>query len=236
MDGYRRKPGWIRLLTLACWLNTAFMPVQVMVVFGHPPAEAVAIWAKLTAQNKAVMALSPVAALGLQRVTAWGWWAALALAAAALFNNLILLGFPPPVRVGWVYLATAAVLAWGAWLLRPATYRLFREGSRHWWKTPRRYALAVPVEVEGGGGEPARWQTVDVSRTGVFLAAPGRSLRPGERVTLRIGFRERWIRCLASVVRHAEGCANRPEGFGLRFEELGLADRVWLRLRLGAVV
>lgn len=234
MDGYRTKPWWIRLLGVVFWLNTVFMPLQVMIVFGHPPTEATAIWAKLTAQNKVVMALSPVAATGVQTVTPWGWGAALALLAAALFNNLVLLRFPSPFPVVWVYLATAAVVACGGWLLRPVNRRLFREAGRHWWKTPLRYRVALAVELERSDEERVRRRTVDISRTGVFVEAPAAALRPGERVRLRLGFGRRRIRCGASVIRYAGGAAARPEGFGLRFEGLRLGDRFWLRFRLAA--
>ena len=39
--------------------------------------------------------------------------------------------------------------------------------------------------------------------------------------------------CLAAVVRRAAASATVPEGYGLRFQRVAVADRLWLRTRLG---
>lgn len=78
MNGVARKPPWATVLAVVLLLNTGAMPLQIMVLYGHPLAEWPAIWSKLTDCNRAVMLLSPLAALGAFRVCRWGWLAVLA--------------------------------------------------------------------------------------------------------------------------------------------------------------
>ncbi len=233
MDGIRHKPLWIRVLSAALWLNTFGMPLQAMVFFGHAPVEVIPIWAKLTPQNKLVMALSPLAALGVQRVTPLGYAAALLFWTAALLNNLVLLRFHTPVPPRLVALSTALTLGGVGWFLRPSTVCLYRSTHLHWWKPAPRYRVSAPVELEKGGRPVGRGTLFDLSRTGCYVAAGEPALEAGDLLTLCIRFEQRAVRCLASVVRSAVECTTYPEGVGLRFEGVRLVDRIWLRRNLG---
>jgi hypothetical protein len=232
VTGVARKPRWATLLAAALLLNTAAMPLQVWVLYGHPPAEWLAIWAKLTDCNRAVMLLSPVAALGVFRVCRWGWWAALALLTTALVNNALLLPFPTAVPRPAVLLSGGLVLAVGAWLLRPAAVRLFWERRLQWWKTPARLAADAPVEFLRGDGAPVRGRLVNISRTGVFVATDAPGLAAGDLVALSIHLERRLIRCLGTVARRAAAEAAHPAGYGLRLCAVAPGDRVWLGTRL----
>jgi hypothetical protein len=214
-------------------LNTAAMPVQIMLLFGHPLTEWPSIWAKLTDFNRVVMVLSPLAAVGSWLVCRWGWWAVMALLTAALINNAILLPFPTPVPREAVLLSSVLALGTGGWLLRPTATRLFRERQLHWWKTPPRYTVKLPVEVASDDGVPTPSRLVNISRTGALIEIGNQKLSLGDTVDLTIRFRQRVIRCAATVARQAAECAFAPAGYGLQFQEVGVVDRVWLRTRLG---
>ncbi len=234
MSGYRKRPAWVGWAALVLWAVALSMPLQVWAWFGTPPWEWAGWWAKLTAQNRLVLALAALAAVGVGRVARWGWWAAAGFLAAAVLNNAILLRFDTPVPRTAVAGASLLAVAGVGWLVRPATAALFRHPERHWWKTPRRYPVAAPAELVAG---PGVWvgRTVDISRTGVFVATVADRLRPGARVRLRLDLGRRVIEGVAEVVRCVGFDGPGPAGVGLRFARVPAADRLWLRARLGAL-
>jgi len=232
VTGLRRKPRWLRLLAWFLWANVLGMPLQAMVLFGHPPTEAVAVWAKLTPQNQLVMALSALAALGVQRVSRWGWYAALAFGAVALWNNAVVLRYPTPMPP-WTVFAASACLGLGcAGFLLPGTFRLFHTPALHWWRAAPRFRLAAEVDLETGEGRLVRGSLFDISRTGVFVEVEAPPLQPGEVLRVRVFLGDRVLRCAGRVVRQTGGGERHPEGVGLRFARLPLADRFWLRVGL----
>ncbi len=232
--GYTRRPPWVPWAALALWAVAVSVPVQVWAWFGTPPWEWAGWWAKLTAQNRLVLALAVLAAAGVGRVARWGWWAAAGFLAAAALNNAILLQFDTPVPRAAVAGSLVLVLAGVGWLARPATAALFRQPALHWWKTPRRYPVAAPAVLETGRGA---WQgrTTDLSRTGVFVATASDGFRPGARVRIRLDLGLRVIEGAAEVVRCVGLGGPGPEGVGLRFARVPAADRLWLRTRLGSL-
>ncbi len=233
MNGVARKPVRGTLLAAALLLNTGAMPLQILVLYGHPLAEWPAIWAKLTDCNRAVMLFSPLAALGAFRVCRWGWWAVLALLTTALVNNALLLPFPTAMPRPAVLLSGALVLGIGAWLLRPANVRLFWERRLQWWKTPPRHAADAPVEFVRGTEAPGQARLVNISRSGAFMAAEDCCLAAGDLVALTIHLERRVIRCLGTVVRQVGECTAQPAGYGLRFQAVPVSDRAWLSTCLG---
>lgn len=232
MTGLRRKPVWLRLLAWFLWGNVLGMPLQAMVLFGHHPTEVVAIWAKLTPQNQLVMALSALAAVGVQRVSWWGWYAGLAFAATGVWNNQILLRYATPIP-RWTVLAASGCLSLGAlWFLRPSTFRLFHAPALHWWRAAPRYRLGARVELETEGGFRAQGMLFDISRTGAFVQVEALPVRPGEILRMRVFLGARVLSCGGRVVRQGDACETYPDGVGLRFARLPLADRFWLRVGL----
>ncbi len=232
MSGLRRRPLWLSAFGVALCLNTLGMPVQAMLLFGHPPGELAAVWAKLTLSNKTVMFLSPLAGAGVLGVCRWGWHATLLLLAVGVVNNVAVLLHPTPYPPALTGCGTALLVALALGLLRPATGLLFRSRHLHWWKTPPRYRLPLPVELDQGPAGTTRGRARDVSRTGLFLEGVRSGLTPGAQVTLRLRFEERVIRCAATVVRCVADGGGDPAGVGLCFASLRLPDRLWLRFRL----
>lgn len=233
MNGVARKPPWATVLAVVLLLNTGAMPLQIMVLYGHPLAEWPAIWSKLTDCNRAVMLLSPLAALGAFRVCRWGWLAVLALLSIALVNNALVLSFSTAVPRPVVLLSGALVLGTGAWLLRPAGVQLFWERRRQWWKTSPRHAADAPVEWVRGTDAPGQARLVNISRSGAFVAVDDLCLAAGDLVSLTIRLEQRVIRCLGTVVRQVAACSAQPAGYGLQFQAVPVSDRVWLSTRLG---
>lgn len=234
MTGLARKPPWVGLGSWILWGVALSIPVQVMVLFGHPPAEFKAVWAKLAPQNKAVMGLAVLAALGLGRVSPWGWWATLGFAAVTLWNNWILLRFPGPIPA-WAVSTASSVAAFAAvWLMRPSAVRLFHTPSLHWWRTARRHRISAPVEIEAAAGHRLQGTVFNLSRTGLFVTGVPEGLEAGERVRLTVRLERRTLCAAARVVRRAEASGEYPQGFGLRFARVPLADRVWLRQNLAS--
>lgn len=232
MSGLVRKPLWLTALATVLLLNTVSMPLQVMILFGHPLTETQAIWAKLTDHNRAVMLLSPLAALGAYRVCRWGWWAVMVLFSAALLNNAALLPYDTAVSPAAVLLSSGLIVCAGAWLLQPRVMQLFRQRQLQWWKTPPRYAARLPVELARPDNTRLSPRLVNISRTGIYVRGDHQRLAPGDVVSVSIRFERRVVRCLAAVVRKAAGSTTLPAGYGLRFQKVAVADRLWLRTRL----
>jgi hypothetical protein len=234
VKGFARKPSWVRAGTWALWTVVVSLPVQVMVLFGHPPLEATAIWAKLAPQNKLVMGFAALAALGVGRVSPVGWWATLGFVAVALWNNWILLKFPGPIPRWAVSSSSALALFAALWMLRPAAVRLFHTPSLHWWRNAERYRVTAPVELESPSGRRVHGTVFNLSRTGLFVVGAPGDLEPGDRCRVTVRLENRVLSAVAQVVRRTEASGVYPEGIGLRFARLPLADRVWLRRSLSS--
>ncbi len=232
LKGCFKKPIWTRLLAGFLWLNVLGMPIQVMIFFGHSPTEIAAIWAKLTPQNILLMGLSPFAALGIQRVTRWGWWAFMAFLTVALFNNIILLRFKTVVPVPLILLSTLLILSITMFFLRQDVIEFFCKSKLHWWKTAVRRRLTFPVKVIQNGIENVVGATFNISRTGCFFPSDSTVFQSGEMVRIQLGIGKRALECVASVVRYTEGCETYPSGFGFRFENITMRDQLRLRTAL----
>lgn len=227
-----RKPAWIRLLSFFLWVNTFGMIAQIMLVFGHTPAEFPAIWAKLTFQNRLVMFCSPIAALGVQRVRPWGWYAAMMFFMVSLYNNFILLRFPAPLPTTLVVIACMVLVACGAFFLSVKVIALFHNEQLHWWRPATRYRIPVPVELEYGTRSRARRTAYNISRTGLFVESAPLGAHPGDLVQFCIRFEKRLLKGLASVVRCTGPSGTHPEGLALKFHNLSFQERFWLQRTL----
>lgn len=234
MKGLARKPCWVRIGTWVLWAVALSLPVQVMVFFGHPPLEATAVWAKLAPQNKLVMGFAALAAAGVARVSPVGWWATLSFVAVTLWNNWILLKFPGPVPRWAISGASAVALFAALWMLRPTAIRLFHTPSLHWWRSAERYRVTAPVELESPSGRRIQGTVFNLSRTGLFVVGAPGDLEPGDRVRVTVRLENRVLSAVAQVVRRAEASGVYPQGIGLRFARVPLADRVWLRRSLSS--
>ncbi len=234
MRGLAEKPRWVRALAWGLWLNVLGMPVQVMVLYGHPPTEFAAIWAKIAPQNQLVMALSAAAALGVHGVARWGWYAVLAFAGVGLWNNWILLHFPHAMPRWAVAAASAALGLLALSFLRPSVGRLFHTQSLHWWRAAPRYRVSAPVELQVEGGEGVSGTLFNISRTGLFVQADLPGVRPGGVLRVRVHLEDRVLSCRARVVRRCRASDTYPAGLGLAFAAVPLADRWWLRSGLPA--
>jgi len=233
--GLSEKPRWVRALAWCLWANVLGMPVQVMVLYGHPPSEFAAIWAKIPPQNQLVMALSALAALGVHRVARWGWYAVFFFAGVGLWNNWVLLHFPTAMPRWTVAAASTALAVLALAFLRPAACRLFHTQSLHWWRAAPRYRVSAPVELHTGEGEGVVGTLFNLSRTGLFVEADLSRLHAVDTLRVRVRLEERVLSCRARVVRRCPASATYPEGLGLRFASVPLADRLWLRTALSAV-
>lgn len=228
MTGHARKPVWLQVLGWFLWIHVLGMPVQAMLVFGHPPWEWTALWGKIAPQNQLVMVCSATAALGVQRVCRWGWYAALGFVGVALWNNWVLLHYPTPMPRWSVGAANGGLVLLGAWLVRPPVFRLFHSRSLHWWRAAPRYPVCARVELVTQAGVRAEGSVFNLSRTGLFAEIPGPGVPQGEVVQVRVHLEDRLLSCRARVVRCVASSATYPEGLGLRFVFVPLPDRIWL--------
>lgn len=234
MTGFTRKPAWLRALGWFLWLHVLGMPLQAMVWFGHPPWEWAALWAKIAPQNQLVMVCSATAALGVQRVTLWGWFAALGFLGVALWNNWVLLHYATAMPRWTVGAANACLVLLGAWLLRPQVFRLFHARGLHWWRAAPRYPVCARVELVTADGARVEGSVFNLSRTGLFAEIPGPGVETGTVVQVRVHLEDRVLSCRARVVRRAPATPTYPEGLGLRFTAVPFFGRVWLSLGLSS--
>ena len=206
------------------------LPIQIMVLYGHPPSEFLLAIHKMPITNTLVIGTSLLSALLA--------WRASSLLKFALPLNILMVGwnnwlversslneFPSGIAIA----SFIAFLGVHSLCLHPQALRVLKDPTLRWWLTPRRKNVRVPIFIQTWMGETIKAYTLDISDDGLFvpfglreLNQHPKSFKPlleiGRRVDLNIVLNPlNTIHCEAEIVRSsmtAEGIY--PAGVGFR--------------------
>lgn len=206
------------------------MPVQVMLLYGHPLNELGAAAAKLTVFNWLVIVGALTSAYLVADASTHSRRAMGVLTGIVAVNNYFVgyyaLDFSPLV-------ASLGTLAFGSLnypLYREEIRQLMNHPHRRWWIRSERHRLAIPVIVGGPRQTPMKVQSFDLSESGIFIPLDEPQLNVNDSITLRLSFGTfARVRCEGRVVRRSEARGIYPAGVGVEFT--GLDWRVKRELR-----
>ncbi len=246
----KTKPKHLNLLAALIVGAAVSIPVQIMILYGHPPTEIAAIAAKLTPLNWLIAFYCPIVAALIYRVSPLSIAAVPTLGVLVVYNNWFV------SEVGSDYspwVTTAASFAFCAAMVGVFTSdvrQILMNPNLRWWLIPQRTTVELPMRLRvlNGAYKTGREEfytiTYDISETGAFVpfgrergavrelksgGVPGeaftmRSLIPGTQCYVCLSLGElAFIHCRAEVVRVATPTGKYPAGVGIRF--LGLSGQ-----------
>lgn len=215
------------------------MPIQIMILYGHPLSEWVDIGNKLTPFNWLVILAATINASMIFKVSRLTLYLTPAVFAIVALNNffvsLYAMDYSP--LVAGLGVAVFAFMHWP--LVTQTNLGLLNDRKLHWWRTAPRRQVSLPVSL----GDARHWayhaNTYDVSESGVFVALDDKALElPSElshqkdfRVRLSLG-NQSYLTCDAKIVRQAHSHGRHPAGVGIQFGNMPYSDRRALRRAL----
>lgn len=231
----KTRPRLFKAMFLYLGCIALAIPLQIMLLYGHPPTELVAVLTKLTPLNWAIMLAAPLV----------GWLvyeaSPLALVAVPMLGYLVVANNWLVAEVSTDYSPLVAGLSSGFFLLSLSplltrrTLSMLLHPERRWWLTPSRRRAEVPMVICNDGFEFIV-NTFDISEGGVFVPMwPVRpreprtyltSMAPGKIVKVFLDLKTAArVECQAQVVRYADATGLYPSGIGLQFLDLGGRER-----------
>lgn len=185
----RTKPKHLNLLAAVILAAALSLPLQIMLLYGHPPTEVTAIAAKLTPLNWLILLFCPVVSYLVYRASPLLVAAAPALAGLVVYNNYFVgqVGTDySPVLTGTASVAFCCAL--GA-IFTSDVRKIIMNPKLRWWLIPERKTLEIPVRLRvlngryKSGREEFYTITFDISESGLFIPfgrerGNARDLRP----------------------------------------------------------
>jgi hypothetical protein len=171
----KTKPRHLNYAAAALLAITISLPIQIMVLYGHPPTEIAAIAAKFSPLNWMLLFLGPVVAALMYRASPLCLVAAPSFAALVVYNNWFV------SKVGHDFTPWATTI--GSALFCMALAGVFTRDvrailvnpSRRWWLTPARKSVEISVRMRvlngryKSGKEEFYTVTYDLSESGAFI-------------------------------------------------------------------
>lgn len=234
----RTRPIHLTALAIFLTVIAVFMPLQIMIQFGHTPMEWQAVLGKLSPLNWLFILSAASLAVSVLRASLWTWFFGPLFLAVTAWNNYMVGELALNYSSFQATVATAFVFAVAAGTLSQKQSRkvLINPGLRWWLTPPRKKARLRAVLWPTAGGEITSY-TYDMSEGGAFVAigtekraalSSGiRNLKVGTHCLLRIHIGdERVLHCHAEVVREmSERRGAYPSGIGVRFVQLSRSQR-----------
>jgi hypothetical protein len=171
----KTKPKHLNVLAAVILATALSLPLQIMLMYGHPPTEIAAIAAKLTPLNWMILFFCPMVAVLVYRASPLLVAAAPLLAGLVVYNNW----FVGQVGINYSpWVTTAASVAFVGSLAAIFTSdvrKVLMNPKLRWWLTPERASIEVPVRLRvlngryKSGREEFYTITFDISETGAFI-------------------------------------------------------------------
>jgi hypothetical protein len=245
----KTRPKELTFLALFLFAIAVGLPVQVMVLYGHPPSEMLAVLGKLTPLNWAILLLAPVVGAMVLRAHAWSRYAVPFFGMLVVYNNWFV------SEVGADYDSTSVKISTGVFLLALSAVftrdvrEILTHPEKRWWLTPLRKRVELPIRVcffakrgdDSISSSEFYAKTFDVSRGGTFVNLDDddlalmseetlRNLQVGTQCYISITLKDLcFLQCRAEIVRRSDGRGHYPGGVGLRFLGLSWNDENILR-------
>lgn len=187
------------------------------------------ILSKITIYNWITMVSMIVSGIAILRSSKWAKLFMPLTVGVVFLNNYLVATYTNNFTNTQILLAAVLFMLAFAPLYTRKIQFVLSDRKNQWWRTAFRKRHIIPVNVRSSTC-PSFWsQTVDVSKTGLFLRLDSRAWaeipKLGEKVELDLtldGSRE--IKCAATVVRLVEARGFYPRGMGLQFADLSAQD------------
>ncbi|EPZ51244.1 type IV pilus assembly protein PilZ [Bacteriovorax sp. BAL6_X] len=205
------------------------IPIQVMFLYGHGATDIGAIWSKMTVFNFMVMAscfLNAYFSFTAQDDIKWSFPLSIGF---VCLNNSIVLVYGNDFEAASVILSTFAYILMTSYFILSHETNVINSPAAQWWKTAIRYQAPLPTKVSSTDIPINLGETFDISRTGAYISYNTPTQKDifncGDTFTFNIGTD---LELKAKVVRKSNAVGRYPEGMGVQFVELGVAERLQL--------
>lgn len=194
----KAKPKHLNVLALVILGAAMSLPIQIMLLYGHPPTEIAAIAAKLTPLNWLILFYCPVVAALVWRVSPLLIAAVPVLGALVVYNNWFVSEIGTDYSPWVTAVASLAFCCALAGIFTSDVRQILMNPNLRWWLIPSRTAVELPVRVRvlngtyKSGREEFYTITFDISETGAFIPfgrerGNVRELRPANVTALKTG-------------------------------------------------
>lgn len=176
-----------------------------------------------------VCAAAMTAAVGLKKLTWYGWYMFLASNFMILYQTAVTLANYSHVQYKFLFfLATAFIQSILIYLVgRDIRVPYFFPRIR-WWESDPRYKLSVPVHIKRNDGTDMEGEIMDLSMGGCFIKTHA-YFTQDEVVSLSFTLFERSAACKGNVVWRAESGVTHPKGVGVKFQPLDKESHLTLK-------
>jgi hypothetical protein len=171
----KTKPKHLNVLAAVILGAAVSLPIQIMLLYGHPPTEMAAIAAKLTPLNWMILFYCPVVAYLVWRVSPLLIAAVPVLGALVVYNNWFVGQIGTDYSPWVTAVASLAFCCALAGIFTSDVRRVVMNPSLRWWMVPQRTTVELPVRLRvlngsyKSGREEFYTITFDVSESGAFI-------------------------------------------------------------------
>ncbi len=245
----KTRPKELTFLALFLFAVAVGLPVQVMMIYGHPPTEFLAVLGKLSPLNGAILFVAPVTGIMVLRAHSWSRYMVPLFGMLVVYNNWFVAEVGADFDSSYVKISTGVFLLALASVFTRDVREILTHPEKRWWLTPRRMRLEVPIRVcffnkrgsDSISSSEFYAKTYDVSLGGTFVNLDEddialmteetlKNLNTGTPCYISITLKELcYLQCRAEIVRRTDGQGNYPGGLGLRFMGLSWNDERTLR-------
>lgn len=160
---------------------------------------------------------------GLFKVRAWAWYYflfySIAMVILSLFGSDYKVHFSPATVINLIFLIPI-----GYFISKEVRAVYFNPRLR-WWEQSKRFIHEIKIEIEN-----KIYSTFDISETGSFVIDNKElNLELNELVPIVIDLDDKKINCYGQVRWINDQKNKYPMGYGLKFEKLGLKDKIDIR-------
>lgn len=182
------------------------------------------ILSKITIYNWITMAAMIASGIAIMRSSKWAKLFMPLTIAFVFLNNYLVATYTNNFTKTQIFLAALLFALAFAPLYTKKIQLVLSDRKHQWWRTAFRKKYTVPVNVRPQSGNSFWSQSVDVSKTGLFLRLDSRDWseypKLGEKVNLDINLgKTTEVKCTAVVIRLVEARGFYPRGMGLQFLE-----------------
>lgn len=230
------KPLIFNIYSFVFLAIAASIPVQVMFLYGYSFTDFDAIWSKMTFFNLTVMSsccINAYFSYTAQDDVKWSFPLSIGF---VCLNNSIVLVYGNDFEAASVILSTFAYILMTSYFILSQDTRVMNSPTAQWWKTAMRYKAPLPTKVSSTDIPINLGETFDISRTGAYISYNVPTQKDifscGDVFTFNIGDD---LELKAKVVRKSMAVGRYPEGMGVQFIDIGVAERIQLEKLLNSI-
>lgn len=225
-----QRPWTLTFFSLLHGLIALSFPIQIIVLYHHHPIDEFSmVWHKLSWLNLCVITLSLINAILFWRAHQFVLISMPLSFCVVAINNFFVSTLADDFTMLQTSTASLVYIFSHFALLHHKSSQVFWEPSLRWWLCPKRYPFGLPVTVETAKGERILSHTFDISESGAFLKIPIDHLEDKEEICLELPSPSGPYLFKAQIMRKAAPKGRYPAGVGIKFTEIDLAHKLYLR-------